>query len=231
MKSPDFRKIMKSLTGRDMLYIQGLGFELKKNESKGFPWHIGTQSFGYQHWDDFGCTIWTPLAQINAQAQRGGMAYVPKNRVSGEFLYSHIDPSVFRLTEEKITNKEDFTVDQFVQLRDGPLNDPAMKALLDYYGVEDNFELGDALIFDKYVIHRSVMLEEGPLDYRIAFAMRFADSASTYDYQRAHALEIPRDHFKYSGPTRFHLNVADKEGMRLVDSPLFKDDLDIRWLK
>lgn len=46
MTDNQFRKVMKKLSGKELLYTQGLGFELKKNDSKGFPWHIGTQSFG-----------------------------------------------------------------------------------------------------------------------------------------------------------------------------------------
>ncbi|MHA7231306.1 phytanoyl-CoA dioxygenase family protein [Vibrio campbellii] len=61
MTDTHFRKVMNQLSGKELLYTQGLGFELKKNDSKGFPWHIGTQSFGYQQAEDFGCTIWTHL--------------------------------------------------------------------------------------------------------------------------------------------------------------------------
>ncbi|MGF6487915.1 hypothetical protein [Pseudomonas frederiksbergensis] len=52
--------------------------------------------------------------------------------------------------------------------------------------------------------------------------MLFFCDTSTYDYRRAHDLEIPREHFKYSGPTRFHLEVAKEHGELLVDSPFFE---------
>ena len=219
------------LTNETLLYAQGLGFELKKNESKGFPWHIGTQSFGYQKADDFGCTIWTPLAPIQKAKQRGGMAYVPKNIVSGKFMYTHIDPAIFKKLDEKIKNKNDVTLDDFVYWRDGPLNDPAMNSILNYYAVEDDFKLGDALIFDKYVIHKSVMLNDGPLDSRAAFVMRFISNNSTYDKKRAEDLEIPRSHFDYSGPTRFHLDVCDQDGDLIRDSYLFESNLETILLK
>ena len=44
-----FRKIITEITKRELFYTQGLAFELEKNRSAGFPWHIGTQSFGYQY--------------------------------------------------------------------------------------------------------------------------------------------------------------------------------------
>jgi hypothetical protein len=230
LRSNTFRNIMKNLTGRSLIYTQGLGFELKKKESKGFPWHIGTQSFGYQRAEDFGCTIWTPLVPINTKAQRGGMAYVPKNIVSGDFLYTHIDPAVFKKVESKINNEEKVSLEDFVHLRDGPLNDPAMKKILEYFCEEDDFNLGDALIFDKYVIHRSVILDEGEIDSRAAFVMRFVCADSKYDKRRAENLEIPRKYFNYSGPTRFHLDVCENDGDLIAESNLFLDDKDVRIL-
>jgi hypothetical protein len=217
----EFRSVMNRLTGRVIFFAQALSFELKKLESKGFPWHIGTQSFGYHNADDYGCTIWAPLAPIDSKGQRGGMAYVPKNIISGHFMYSDVDPATFRLLKEHIDNRKDIKLEEFVQLRDGPLNDPAMKRLLEHFSVEDDFAIGDALIFDKNVIHRSVTLEDGPIDARAAFVMRFFCATSTYDKGRAHDLEVPRKHFSYAGPTTFHLKVADESGELLTESQLF----------
>ncbi|MDM2974072.1 hypothetical protein OGY62_14915 [Citrobacter sp. CK198] len=77
-------------------------------KNKGFSWHIGTQSFGYHHHQDFGYTIWAPLATINPRGQRGGMAYVPKNAVNGEYLYSHIDrqcSECYRIKSMPVNNR------------------------------------------------------------------------------------------------------------------------------
>lgn len=230
MNNTHFRKVMNQLSGKELLYTQGLGFELKKNDSKGFPWHIGTQSFGYQQAEDFGCTIWTPLVPINNNNQQGGMAYVPKSKVSGEFLYNDIDPVVFEMTQRKIETNSELSLEEFVHLRDGPLNDAAMKKILDFFAVQDDYELGDALIFDKHVIHRSVFLKDGPIDARAAFVMRFVCSESKYDKKRALNLEIPREHFKYKGPTRFHLDVCKEDGELLKRSSLFNYDIETRIL-
>ncbi|WP_290051584.1 hypothetical protein [Amycolatopsis solani] len=230
LRCEEFRAAMHRLTGCGMFFAQALSFELRKLKDKGFPWHIGTQSFGYQHADDYGCTIWAPLAPIDSSGQRGGMAYVPKNVISGSFMYADVDPASFRLLKEHVDADADITLEEFVQLRDGPLNDPAMKRLLDHFSVEDDFEIGDALIFDKNVIHRSVLLEDGPLDSRMAFVMRFFSGESTYDKTRAHDLEVPRRRFSYAGPTTFHLEVAEEDGELLSESPLFAGQ-DYRALK
>jgi len=226
-----FKKVLSALCERDMIFTQALAFELKKSSSSGFPWHIGTQSFGFQRAEDFGCTIWIPLVPIDAKGQRGGMAYVPTNKVSGDFMYKCVDPSTFNLIQEKIDRNEDLYIEEFMQLRDGPLNDPAMKKMLDYYTVEDSFELGDALIFDKNVIHRSVKLTDGKLDSRPALAIRFTDAEARYDKKRAMDLEVPRKFWNYTGPTSIHLTVASENGTLMKDSPLFKENLNQRLIK
>ena len=226
-----FKKVLSALCERDMIFTQALAFELKKSSSSGFPWHIGTQSFGFQRAEDFGCTIWIPLVPIDAKGQRGGMAYVPTNKVSGDFMYKCVDPSTFNLIQEKIDRNEDLYIEEFMQLRDGPLNDPAMKKMLDYYTVEDSFELGDALIFDKNVIHRSVKLSDGKLDSRPALAIRFTDAEARYDKKRAMDLEVPRKFWNYAGPTSIHLTVAIEDGTLMKDSPLFKENLNQRLIK
>jgi len=226
-----FKKVLSALCERDMIFTQALAFELKKSSSSGFPWHIGTQSFGFQRAEDFGCTIWIPLVPIDAKGQRGGMAYVPTNKVSGDFMYKCVDPSTFNLIQEKIDRNEDLYIEEYMQLRDGPLNDPAMKKMLDYYTVEDSFELGDALIFDKNVIHRSVKLLDGKLDSRPALAIRFTDAEARYDKKRAMDLEVPRKFWNYAGPTSIHLTVASEDGTLMKDSPLFKENLNQRLIK
>ena len=226
-----FKKVLSALCERDMIFTQALAFELKKSSSSGFHWHIGTQSFGFQRAEDFGCTIWIPLVPIDAKGQRGGMAYVPTNKVSGDFMYKCVDPSTFNLIQEKIDRNEDLYIDEFMQLRDGPLNDPAMKKMLDYYTVEDSFELGDALIFDKNVIHRSVKLSDGKLYSRPALAIRFTDAEARYDKKRAMDLEVPRKFWNYTGPTSIHLTVASEDGTLMKDSPLFKENLNQRLIK
>src|SRR5260364_141435 len=98
---------------------------LKNNQNKGFPWHIETQSFAYQHAGDYAMTVWVPLENIDTQKQRGGMAYVPKHKLSGDPAYAYIDPAVFELLEGRISSGSPITIEEFMELRDGPLNSPA----------------------------------------------------------------------------------------------------------
>ncbi|CCD29635.1 putative JamE [Candidatus Glomeribacter gigasporarum BEG34] len=216
-----FSETLTSLAGRDLFYTQGIGLELIKNQNKGFPWHIETQSFAYQHADDYAMTVWVPLENIDTQKQRGGMAYVPKNKLSGHHAYAYIDPAVFELLEGRISSGSPITIEEFMELRDGPLNSPALIKLYEYFAEEDDFNVGDVLGIHKDVIHRSIPLGEGNLESRIIFSMRFIGTDSTYDKKRATSIEISRQHFNYSGPTKLHLDVAKNEGERIIESPYF----------
>jgi len=104
-----------------------------------------------------------------------------------------------------------------------------MKTLLDHFGVEDDYSLGDILLFNKNVIHRSVKLGEGKLDHRAAFVMRFIESESTYDRARALSLDYPRKLFNYTGCTSFHLDVCNEDSELISKSNYFKDH-DSRYL-
>lgn len=227
--SPQFQRIMGELNQRTLFFTQGVGFGLKQGVSKGFSWHIESQSFGFNRSEDYATTLWAPLHRIDTKGQAGGMRYVPRDVISGEFMYDFIDPAVFRCLDERI-KAGGIAFDDYVALRDEPLNSPGIGRLLEYFAVEDDFELGDALLFDKYVIHRSVPLGEGELQSRDAFSLRFIADDSRYDLARARSIEIPRDHYGYAGPTKFHLEICKEDGSRIVDSPYFDADRERRFI-
>lgn len=222
-----FRDTTTRLSGEKLFFTQGVGFGLKKNVSKRFNWHIESQSFGFHRAEDYATTLWAPLHPIDSKGQRGGMRYVPRNVICGKYMYSHVDPAVFGCLSERIASGG-IGFEEYVALRDEPLNSSGIERLLEYFAGEDDFEPGDALLFDKYVIHRSVMLEEGPLDGRDAFSLRFIAEDSRYDYTRAHDIEIPRNYFKYEGPTKFHLEICKRDGDLISESPYFDADRDQR---
>lgn len=229
-----FKNVMLSLCQEDLFYTQGVGFGLKKSQknaiNKGFTWHIESQSFGFNRSEDNGTTLWTPLHAIDSKKQRGGMCYVPRDIISGEFMYDFIDPAVFRCMDEHIKSGG-IEFDDYVSLRDDPLNSGGVARLLEYFAVEDDFELGDVIVFDKYVLHRSAPLEEGPLEVRDAFSLRFISADSRYDKDRAEMIEIPRDYYGYDGPTKFHLEICKEDNELITDSSYFDADRDRRFLK
>lgn len=116
------------LTERTLLYTQGLAFGLEKNKSAGFPWHVGTQSFGFQRKEDYGYTLWFPFCEINPQKQRGGMYLLPKKYLSGDFVYQHIDLLPQYLKNQPASDTVDFYV--FDSAKNDLLNSPHMDGIM-----------------------------------------------------------------------------------------------------
>lgn len=226
-----FRRALTDLVERDLFLTFELCFEIEKNVNKGFPWHVGAQSFGYQFADEFGCTLWAPLHRVNAKGQRGGMAYVPQHVLSGEFIFKQIEPAVVSTMTAKNEAGVRTTVEDYFCLRTGILNSAPMAEIFESHQVEEDFLPGDVLLFNKMVIHRSIMLGEGELPRRAAYVMRFVDAGSHYDLQRAQDLEYPvtqygKGLFAYKAITRQHIEIAEAgaaDGDLLSECAYFSD--------
>ena len=214
LERPYFRRALMELVERDLFLTNEVCFEIEKNVSKGFPWHVGTQSFGFQMAEEFGCTLWAPLHPIDTKGQRGGMAFVPRNIVSAEYVFSQLEPAIVSALEAKERSGTRTNVSEYFALRTGILNSPAMCEIFENHQVEDDFELGDVVLFNKMVVHRSIMLGEGALARRAAHVMRFVDAGSHYDLKRARDLEFPVERYgkgfiPYKPFTRLHIEIAE----------------------
>lgn len=216
-----FSDTLTQLTGCSLFLTQGVGFELEKNKHHGFPWHIGTQSFGYQRANDYGCSLWVPLAPVVNAKQGGGMSYVPEHIISGKFMYEYIDPAIDQSLLILAEESEELTIQEFSELRHGILNSPAMITLLECHRRCDDFDLGDALFFNKNVIHASEPLRDGELESRCAFVMRFISLDSRYDKKRAFGLEFPRSYFGHVPQSNFHIEVCKNDGDLICKSDYF----------
>ena len=231
MERPYFRQALTELTERDLFLTFEICFEIEKLVSEGFPWHVGVQSFGFQFAEELAWTLWTPLQPVDPQGQRGGMAYVPRPVVSGEFLYEQMEPAVVSTLRAKEQAGVRTSVSEYFRMRGEFLNSPTMADILETHQVEDAFQPGDALLFDKWVVHRSIMLGEGELFKRAAYVMRFVDGESRYDLRRAQDLELPvelysRGLFPYKPVTRQHIEIAEAgaaDGDLLAECAYFDD--------
>lgn len=219
-----FSETLTTLSERSLFYTQGLGFQIEKEKHTGFPWHIGTQSFGYQRGDDFGCSMWVPLVKIDTEQQGGGMSYVPEHIISGKFMYVDIDPAIDGMMRALAESDPDtLNLEDYLELRHSILNSPALSSLLEYYKVTDSFALGDVLLFNKNVIHVSEPLEDGEIETRTAFVMRFVDYESRYDRTRASGLDFPKIYFDRPASSNFHSRVCQKDNDLIRESKLFSD--------
>ncbi|NEP59167.1 MAG: hypothetical protein F6K31_19435 [Symploca sp. SIO2G7] len=171
--STNFKDVLRKLTGREITFMQSAGFEVKSNQ-KGFPWHHDLYSFCYIKPEDLGLTLWIPLIPINTKKQHGGLAYVSRE-IHSAYEYFHLVSQL--LQDKKISNlcenKEfkDLNIQYASKLE---------SLVLDNSKVEDDFELGDGLLLDKIIWHKSCPLKEGELPSRMAYVMRLVDGQARY---------------------------------------------------
>ena len=159
------------------------------------------------------------------------MAYVLQNVISGDFVYHLVEPAIVSTLKAKERAGVKTSVGEYFAMRDGILNSPTMCEILENHQVEDDFEPGDALVFNKIVVHRSIMLGEGALPRRAAYVMRFIDAESHYDLERERNLEFPSEQygkgfFPFKPITRQHIEIAEagaRDGDVLAECSYFEN--------
>lgn len=228
-QDPGISAELTRLTQHSLLYTQSVGFELKKNQDIGLPWHVDTISFSFHPMEDFGCSLWIPTVPIRPEDQGGGLSCVAKDIFSGMCMFQYneiLSSHAQRLKSEG----NPIPYEEFLKLELLPIGTPEMIDLLDEQAETFDYEVGDALLFEKSVIHRSCPLTEGPISTRGAFTFRFVDAYSTYDLQRAKNLIALQEGLNYSQQTVYSLNIGKTDGEPLIDSPLFADTRERRVL-
>lgn len=171
--SKNFKYIFKQLTAQGVAFIQGMAFELKANQ-KGFNWHHDLLSLCYVMPEDLAYTMWIPLEPIKTKEQHGGMAYVSRKIHSAREYFNLVYQLVQQEKFSEFSQTEDFKNFEFQYAS------KVVSFILDNNKVEDDFELGDALLLDKFVWHKSCPLKQGALSSRMAYIMRFVDCQARY---------------------------------------------------
>jgi len=170
-KSKELNTILSQLTKRELKFTQAVGFELKPKNT-GFDWHVGLVSFNYIMPEDFACSLWIPLDEIDTNKQHGGMAYVSRKTYSAENYFS----LVYQLRKQE--NLSDLLTPE--EFRNSQYASKLECLILEKNKVEDDFQVGDVLLFDEFVWHRSCVFKEGLMSSRMAYVMRFVDSQARY---------------------------------------------------
>ena len=171
--SPNFKDTFRQLVTQELTFTQSLGFELTPKK-KGAAWHLGNISFSYIMPEDSAYTLWIPLDPINTREQHGGMAYVPRKTYSGHTYFSLLYQLLKNGKLNEVCQLESFKRYNFQYASE------MEELMLESCKVEHDFEVGDALLFDKYVWHKSCPLKEGVLPSRKAYVMRLIGSQSHY---------------------------------------------------
>ncbi|MGD1698714.1 phytanoyl-CoA dioxygenase family protein [Dapis sp. BLCC M229] len=169
--SDNFQYVMSQLMNHNIIFTQGIGFELKHNH-RGLFWHCDIISFSYIMPEDLGYSLWIPLDPVNTSLQHGGLACVPRKIYSAQEQYALI---------YQITRQPDFF--EFLQTEDFYNMGFASKVedfIIERNKIEYDFSIGDVLLFDKFVWHRSCLFNQGDLPSRMAYTIRFIDRNARY---------------------------------------------------
>ena len=148
------------------------------------------------------------------------MSFVPKNKVNGQFMFDTMDRAGVLWLKE-CAEKRKITPAEMYSVITGVLNNDAMSKLLNQFEVELDFKVGDALLFDKTIIHRSKKLLFGVLKSRLALVLRFIDVNSIYDKDRVELLEFPNLYFNFENNSSFHVDIYDQNSEKIANSSYF----------
>jgi ectoine hydroxylase-related dioxygenase (phytanoyl-CoA dioxygenase family) len=211
--SPDLANLLNQLTCRNLRFTQAMGFELKPNKT-GFNWHVGVQAFHYIMPDDFACSLWIPLDRVDTKDQHGGMAYVSRSVYSASEYFR----LVYQLVQQE--NITDLLTPQAFD--DSQYASNLESVILEKNKIEDDFEPGDAFLFDKFVWHRSCALREGPMPSRMAFVLRFIDEKSRFSRKFLEGLDVSREKFGKPLQTLYGYRFSElQDGELLSNHPQF----------
>ena len=162
------------ITGKKIMIMHNALFSVEPNQT-GLSWHVGVGSFSFTKMEDFGASIWIPLDEITKEYQ-GGMRYVSTKIFPGQFLYTIND---LHLKNNIKWDESKGDLNEYVTNANTIFN-KITEDVIDYT-IQDGYEeheynLGDVLFFNKYVLHRSVPLKPGLHKLRRAFVIRLVDS-------------------------------------------------------
>nr|3NNF_A Chain A, CurA [Lyngbya majuscula]3NNL_A Chain A, CurA [Lyngbya majuscula]3NNL_B Chain B, CurA [Lyngbya majuscula]3NNM_A Chain A, CurA [Lyngbya majuscula]3NNM_B Chain B, CurA [Lyngbya majuscula] len=174
--------LLNYITGKNLMIMHNALFSVEPNH-KGLPWHVGVGSFSFTKTEDFGASIWIPLDKITKE-HRGGMQYVSTKIFPGQFYYSVFD---LHLKNNIKWDESQGDLNEYVANANTIYNkiteDVIDYTIKDGYE-EDEYNLGDAFFFNKYVLHQSVPLKPGLHKLRRAFVIRLVDYDTRVDEER-----------------------------------------------
>jgi hypothetical protein len=169
--SEEFRGFCAGVDEGKWLLTQGLGFEINPGQ-KGLAWHFGFRSFSFIRPEDQGYTLWIPLDDIDPAGQNGGLPVVSESTYSGREEAKLLARVCHDRGDDDLVKAVVGHFPGFYSLRN---------AVLDRHPVEYAFSPGDALLFNRYVFHRSAPFLEGQLRTRRAFVMRLIGADARFD--------------------------------------------------
>lgn len=174
LRNDGMARLLTGLTGSRLIPTETQAFELTADRGS-VPWHFGYISYGYIRARDMAHTLWIPLTDIDATTNGGGMAYVPEHVISARHGYDLGTTLAPRILEGDPPT-------ELLEALDAAHE--AMKPIFEEHKVEDSFDVGDALLFNKNVWHRSSPWRGEGAPRRVGVAMRFVVESARVDRVR-----------------------------------------------
>lgn len=180
-------KLLSLEINEDLSLANNMAFEIDTEKKSGLAWHAGIYSFSYIPLATNAWTIWIPLDPITAD-QRGGLQLVSTSDLDGSYIYQLADDYYYKsLLQAKQKNLIGEKYVDWVSKFDHPFQkiDACLSQELDSSQIYEPWLMpGDALIFDKFVVHRSSPFLPGNLRRRRGIALRVIPSLSVFDRKR-----------------------------------------------
>lgn len=170
-RSPEFRRLCAGIDDGRWLLTQGLGFEIKPG-LRGLAWHWGFRSFAFIGPEEQGYTLWIPLDDVDPAGQNGGLPVVSERVYSGREETKLLAHYCRAHADDELVQRAAANFVPFCALRN---------AVLERERVEQAFCPGDALLFNRFVFHRSAPFLAGPQARRRAFVVRLLPASARFD--------------------------------------------------
>lgn len=192
--SENFGKITEKLTGRQLILTQVLGLESEPHPEVAVKWHYDQTSYGFVDVDVPAFGLWFPLVNIYSNKQRGGISWVSKQKMSAQAKLSRWEDYYHRLYDLKLEHGEQYEAlnREFNYTTEYGLDwlTESDYQVLEENEVEFSFEVGDAVLMDRNVYHRSTPYLDGPIERRLVCVMRFVDAEAELNRKLFEGLNI-----------------------------------------
>jgi hypothetical protein len=177
----ELRATLRQLSEERLIYTTGNRFTVTES-SGGSPWHFDRQSFCHIQPLDPGYSLWVPLDPIRVHAQHGGLVWVSDDNWSGRERLQQWAGHLRRVGTVSAREQAALLAalrEQYGEQRSFPMLGAYDHAFLELFGQSDDFEVGDALLFTKFLWHRTAPLQPGPLRQRLACVLRYVSEQAT----------------------------------------------------
>jgi hypothetical protein len=183
-KNAIFKETVTALTGRSLIRDSNYALEVSPHDQPGFKWHLDWQSFSPIPTECYGYNLWIPLDPVTDE-QKGGVNYIGRDILDGKFVYNFSRWQFERIMAEGTGDNYEATA----RVMD-TIGEVIARVVPDRFFTEYTFDVGDVVVSDKFVLHRSCPMRPGFQKSRLAIFQRFFDADAVFDHRSYEVLTL-----------------------------------------